>query len=84
MTILSREDCSTKVWRNVRKHLAARLLELRALNDNPTHDLTKTAAIRGQIAEVKNLLALEISASNNEVPGMPGHQTPQGNQDHDA
>jgi hypothetical protein len=45
--------------------LEQRLDELRQLNDSPAYDAVKTAHLRGQISELKRILALadEVSAS---------------------
>ena len=63
MEFLKREDFSTPTWRRLTQHLEARLQALRERNDSTSNDQNKTAAIRGQIAAVKEILALQVSAS---------------------
>lgn len=51
-------------WKFIKKFLEEDLQKLREQNDKVTLDAEKTAAIRGQIKEVKRILNLE-----NERPG---------------
>jgi len=55
---LRNSDRLSETWVRLRKHLTARLNELRTKNDA---DLTptETASLRGRIAEIKSLLALD-------------------------
>jgi hypothetical protein len=55
---LRNSDLHSETWVRLRKHLASRLNELRNKNDA---DLTptETASLRGRIAEIKSLLALD-------------------------
>jgi ribosomal protein L30/L7E len=55
--MLLTEDYYTPTWKRLKKALTERLQELREINDSVQAEL-KTAAIRGQIAEVKKMLAL--------------------------
>lgn len=66
---LQREDFATTTWHRLTHHCQARLQELRELNDAVVHDQTKTALIRGQISEVKRILALaQASAGSGGEP----------------
>lgn len=64
---LRREDFHSDAWKRVKDALIVRLAELRASND-ADHDQTKTAAIRGRILEVKRMLSLEPSESDEADP----------------
>ena len=46
------------VWLRVQAHLQQRLAVLREQNDDLTMPPEKTSAVRGRIAEIKQLLAL--------------------------
>jgi hypothetical protein len=53
-----RVDVNSPTWLAIREYYIARLDELRRKNDNPlSQDLTER--LRGQIAEIKNLLSIE-------------------------
>lgn len=52
---LRREDFSTATWKRLTQELSAELQRLREMNDADM-DPTRTASIRGQIKQVKNLL----------------------------
>lgn len=56
--VLDASDLKTVTWRKIKKHLDARIAALREKNDNPLHGADKTALIRGQIKELRNLAAL--------------------------
>lgn len=60
------QDFRTDTWRRFTKHLAARLEELREANDTPASELA-TAAMRGKIAMVKELLALSPDSASEDV-----------------
>jgi hypothetical protein len=67
---LNREDFQTEVWKRLTQTLRQRLEELRELNDvHATPE--RTAAIRGQIAEVKKILALADEAGASEGTVRP-------------
>lgn len=51
-------DFTSQAWKRLTKHLQNRLQELRESNDETSLTPDKTAKIRGQIFEVKKLLAL--------------------------
>jgi endonuclease IV len=57
------EDFRSATWKRLSQLLEQRLEELRQLNDSPTYDAIKTAQIRGQIGELKRILALAEEAS---------------------
>jgi hypothetical protein len=63
--MLERQDFRTDTWMRLARGLSDRLLALRELNDI-RHDDIKTAALRGQISEVKRILALADEASASE------------------
>lgn len=52
-------DISSRTWSKLKKHLRARQELLRARNDDPNLDPTKTALLRGELRAIRNLLALE-------------------------
>lgn len=62
--MLSQEDFRSSAWRNIADHLETRLNLLRLQNDMP-QDAEKTANIRGAIAEIKALLALDKTKTSN-------------------
>lgn len=51
-------DINSPTWKAIEAHLKARLVTLREKNDSEQLDLSATSKVRGQIAEVKELLAL--------------------------
>ena len=71
--MLFKSDFQTSTWKRFTQELQDRLQSLRELNDQASHDATKTAAIRGQIAEVKRLLALRAERSES-TEGNPGDE----------
>ena len=64
---MQNRDFQTDAWKRFTKDLQARLEELRELNDQ-RHDEVKTAEIRGKISEVKRILGLEPSPSDEAAP----------------
>ena len=54
---LTQADRMSPVWRTLHKHLSERLQMLRETNDSE-HTLERTARLRGQIAELKSIIAL--------------------------
>lgn len=58
---LTATDINSSVWNKLKTHMEAKLLALRIKNDSDM-DPIKTAAIRGEIRNLKNLLALGIPA----------------------
>lgn len=59
--MLKTEDFSTPTWRRLTQHLEAKLQALRESNDYLSNAPDKTAAIRGQIVAVKEILSLHVS-----------------------
>ena len=70
---LEPEDFDSRLWQRMRAHLETRLAVLRQENDGSSDELT-TAKRRGRIAEIKELLALDIRPQHN--PGAPHGGTP--------
>lgn len=68
---MTHNDLRTPVWSRFTKELQLRLQELREFNDSSANSEVKTALIRGQISEVKRLLALspDESARADDFPG---------------
>lgn len=58
MIELSPGERTTGVWVKLMRHFEERLTELRSKNDGPL-DATATADMRGRIAEIKSLMALD-------------------------
>jgi hypothetical protein len=58
MSALTKEDFLTPTWLRLKEHYEVRLIELRTSNDR-TLAIEDTAKLRGRIAEVKNILALD-------------------------
>ena len=54
-------DFSSPTWTRLKEHCQARLLALRTQNDK-TLSADETAKVRGRIAEVKRILALDNPA----------------------
>lgn len=54
---LTRADRMSPIWRTLHQHLTERLQMLRLTNDSE-HTLERTARLRGQIAELKSIIAL--------------------------
>ena len=61
MIILTEADRHNPLWTRLKKHYEERLHNLRAKNDNSELDPLKTAAIRGEIAGIKEFLKLDQS-----------------------
>lgn len=58
------DDMTSPTWARLKKDLNARLDELRRMNDAPSLTTEQTALIRGQIKEVKRILALSIDSAS--------------------
>ena len=56
---LTREDIGSQTWKRLRAILLERQERLRAKNDSVDLDPIGTALIRGELRNLKNLLALE-------------------------
>lgn len=57
--VLNQADVSSPAWQKLKAFYEQRLTELRERNDNVRLPEVETAALRGQIAEVKRFLAME-------------------------
>lgn len=80
-----REDFRSTTWKRLTQLLQERLEALRESNDYLSNGPEKTAAIRGQIAEVKRILSLEESLGASATPDPFGGGTqPQAMPDHEA
>ncbi len=55
---LTQQEQLSSAWKKIREHYTQRLLTLRERNDS-TIDPAATEKLRGRIAEVKRLLALD-------------------------
>lgn len=70
--VLDKADAISPVWHKLKTHLEAQLLALRKRNDNPRLDPIETAALRGEIKAVLNLLTLgnqdPADAANEDEP----------------
>lgn len=55
---LTHADRASAAWQRLRAHYAERLSVLRSMNDGDIDEVA-TARLRGRIAEIKNLLALD-------------------------
>lgn len=66
--MLLHEDYFTPTWKRLQEALQERLSDLRETNDS-VHTELKTASIRGQIAEVKQMLALGPHPTASEEAG---------------
>lgn len=65
---LDRSDFQSKTWKRVEQRLQARLDVLRKANDDLSLDPTKTAALRGKIAEVKRMMGWASVTSTDDAP----------------
>ena len=59
--VLTQSDRMSPVWRTLHKYLSGRLQMLREMNDSE-RTLEGTARLRGQIAELKAIIALNDDA----------------------
>jgi hypothetical protein len=67
-------DFGSATWKALEMHLKTQLQGLRERNDQPKLDANQTAALRGQIATIKDLLALPTQVT--QVPkDDPGYST---------
>lgn len=67
-------DVNSRTWITVKAHLEKRLAECREKNDRSELTEMQTAALRGEIAAVKNLLDLPRQVAPVEVDD-PGYGT---------
>ena len=72
-------DVNSRTWKELTKYLNQRLATCREKNDNSKLDPLATATLRGEIAAVKDLLALpsQVASVERDDPGY-------GNEFHDA
>ncbi len=56
MSLLLQHEIQSSAWQKVSEHIGTRISALRIKNDGELSDL-ETATLRGQIRELKNLLA---------------------------
>jgi hypothetical protein len=61
MSVLHQSDLDSNVWQKIKNYLEQRLQALREANDDATAD--ETEKLRGQIKEVRSMLAWENEAS---------------------
>ena len=67
---LTHDERMTPLWSKLVKHMEAKLDELRAMNDGEYGEVM-TAKLRGRIAMLKDLLALDTAPD----PNQPGPVT---------
>jgi hypothetical protein len=67
--IFTPAELATPVWAKLREHLTERLSSHRAANDCGVLAETETARLRGRIAELKDLLAIEQQPAADDAPG---------------
>jgi hypothetical protein len=58
---LEREDFETDTWKRLRAHIEGELAEVRERLESPLLDADMTQVVRGRIAALKGLLALETA-----------------------
>lgn len=73
------DDFRSPQWRRFTQTLQERLQELREFNDASANNETKTALIRGQISEVKRILALSPESAGDDGIPSNGDAEPLGN-----
>ena len=66
--VLSQDDVHSATWKKIKTHCEQRLQLLRAKND-ASLPIDKTEKLRGRIAEIKNLMALDQPAPLMEADG---------------
>lgn len=75
MSALERRDLNTDAWAHLKADIAARIAQLHTENESLTLDHDKTQALRGRIAELRKLLALEeapVAEPDRPLPGRRG------------
>ena len=72
--MLTREDFKTDTWAHIVAFIDARIHELRETNDGPRSEID-TASLRGRIAELKKLKALEPPAPAADGPDEAPRQS---------
>lgn len=66
---LTPQERDTPLWKKLSAHFDARLSALRLRNDNPKLTDAETAALRGRISEVKELLCLSDEGHSLSIDG---------------
>lgn len=66
---LAESEKQSALWGRFSQHLEERLAYLRSENDREVSE-TKTAALRGQIAEIKRLIELGKSRPDVKLPSV--------------
>lgn len=71
---LTDEDLKSPAWKRIRDiYIKARIAEMRVDNDSLRHNAEETAALRGGLRELKNLVdAVERRILTPEVKPVPG------------
>lgn len=64
---LTQGDKDSSTWRKLRKHFESERANLRERNDSPSLDAEKTAILRGRIAQLTDLLALDKPAPEEDA-----------------
>lgn len=64
-------DLLSPTWKSVDRHLRGQLERLREQNDNPKLAEHETAALRGRIAAIKDLLSLPAKLAAEAEVGAP-------------
>jgi hypothetical protein len=67
-------DTKSRTWTDIEAHLRDRLSKCREKNDNGKLDYVQTAMLRGEIAAIKDLLALPNRVAR-VVRDDPGYGT---------
>ncbi|NUX58660.1 hypothetical protein [Paraburkholderia youngii] len=64
-------DIKSRTWTHIEAYLQERLAKCREKNDNSKLDATETARLRGEIAAIKDLLALpgKVAQVERDDPG---------------
>lgn len=64
--VLTSDEAASPLWKKIKAHVEARLAGVRAKNDK-TQPMDKTEQLRGRIAELKYLAALDRPAPQMEA-----------------
>lgn len=69
---LTRQERASELWKKLHTHLGARIEALRTELEKPANDVERTASLRGKIAVLREIQALE------RVPERPPAGLPPG------
>ena len=69
--LLNDVERQSAIWRKIKAHLEARLVLMRERNDRSQGE-AKTERLRGRIAEIKYIVALDKPAPHAEADDSPG------------